>query len=154
MTDIFYFANLSINPCHVCNACENLGRCAQEDDMQFIHEALMGSDVIVLGTPIYHDHVSAQAKIFTDRLYAYEWKDSLPKGMKAVIAITYEWDNPTGYDHVLEWIKVTLQRYYGIDTVATLKAHGTSKNPVGERPELLRAAQAMGADLAGMVGGT
>lgn len=115
--------------------------------MRLIHEGLRGTDVIVLGTPIYHDHVSAQAKILTDRFYAYEWKDSLPKGMKGVIVITYEWDNPTGYDNVLGWIRETLKRYYRIETVATLKAHDTTRRPVADRPELLREAQAIGESL-------
>ncbi|MGQ9515132.1 MAG: flavodoxin family protein [Thermoproteota archaeon] len=101
-TEMFTFENLKINPCRVCNRCETLGRCVEEDDMQKIYDALTKTDIMVFGTPIYHDHVSAQAKIITDRLYAYEWKNTFPKEMKAVIIITYEWDNPNGYDNVLE----------------------------------------------------
>jgi len=147
-TEIFYFGDLKVNPCRACDSCELTGKCVQDDDMQLIYEALTGINVIVFGTPIYHDHVSAQAKIFIDRLYAYEWKDSFPKDVKAVVIITYEWDNPNGYDDVLEWIKGRFKRYYQIETVATLKAHGTTKTPVAQRPDLLREAQAIGEKLA------
>ncbi|MBO3804064.1 MAG: flavodoxin family protein [Candidatus Brockarchaeota archaeon] len=147
-TDIFYCGSLKINPCLACNKCETLGRCAQGDDMQGIYDSMRGTDVIAFGTPIYHDHVSAQAKAVTDRLYAYEWKDSFPKGAKAVIIITYEWDNPSGYDGVLEWIKGTFERYYGVETVATLKACNTTKMPVARRPDLLREAEDLGSKLA------
>ena len=88
---------------------------------------MTGTNVLVFGTPIYHDHVVAQAKIFIDRLYAYEWRDSFPKDAKAVVIITYEWDNPNGYDDVLEWIKGRFKRHYRIETIATLKAYDTTK---------------------------
>lgn len=88
---------------------------------------MTGTNVLVFGTPIYHDHVAAQAKIFIDRLYAYEWRDSFPKDAKAVVIITYEGDNPNGYDDVLEWIKGRFKRYYRIETIATLKAYDTTK---------------------------
>lgn len=147
-TEIFYLGELSVNPCRVCNTCESTGKCVQEDDMQPIYDAMDKTNAIVFGTPIYHDHVSAQSKIVIDRLYAYEWRDSFPKGVRAVIIITYEWDNPSGYDNVLEWITETFKRYYRVKTFAVLKAHGTSKTPVSSRPDLLRKARAIGGSLA------
>jgi multimeric flavodoxin WrbA len=147
-TRIFLCGNLRINPCRACNKCETVGRCAQEDDMQQIYDSIPGTDVIVFGTPIYHDHVSAQAKAVTDRLYAYEWKDAFPRGMKAVVIITYEWDNPNGYDNVLDWIKATFKRYYGVETFATLKACNTTKVPVAQRSDLIREAKEVGGNLA------
>lgn len=143
-TQIIYFDNLKVNPCRVCDSCSVSGKCAQEDDMQPIYEAIDGINAIVFGTPIYHDHVSAQAKALTDRLYAYEWKNSFPKGVKAVAVITYEWNNPRAYGGVLKWIKATFERYYQVKTVATLKAYDTRKRPVGRRPELLSRARAIG----------
>jgi multimeric flavodoxin WrbA len=38
--------------------------------MQKIYDALEHADAIVLGSPIYMGQMSAQAKIFTDRLFA------------------------------------------------------------------------------------
>jgi len=146
-TEIFHLGDLRLNPCRVCNDCESSGRCSQEDDMQRIYRAIDSANFMVLGTPIYHDHVSAQAKALTDRLYAYEWKDSFPRDMRAVVVVTYEWDNPTGYDKVVEWIEETLKRYYRVETVKVLKACNTSKIPVAQRPELLREARAIGEGL-------
>jgi len=146
-TEIFNLGDLRLNPCRVCNDCESSGRCSQEDDMQRIYRAIDSANFMVLGTPIYHDHVSAQAKALTDRLYAYEWKDSFPRDMRAVVVVTYEWDNPTGYDKVVEWIEETLKRYYRVETVKVLKACNTSKIPVAQRPELLREARAIGEGL-------
>jgi len=145
-TKIFYFGSLSINPCQACNSCKTEGRCILEDDMQQIYKAIDEADVLVFGTPIYYDHVSAQAKIFIDRLYAYSWK-GFPKGVKAVIIITYEWRRPDGYNNVLEWIEKRFMNYHKIQTVAKLKAPNTTRQPVAKRPDLLMKARTIGESL-------
>lgn len=115
--------------------------------MQLIFRSVETADAIVFGTPIYHDHVTAQAKIVTDRFAIYEDERKLPEGMKLVIVITYNWDNPNGYDHVIEWIKQTFKRYFGVETFAVLKGHGIRRKPVSERPELLKKAEEIGREL-------
>jgi len=138
-TEIFYLGELNVHPWTGDDI---------QDDMQLIFRAAESADAIVFGSPIYHDHVSAQAKIVTDRFAIYEGERRLPEGMKLVIVITYYWDNPNGYDYVIEWIKQTFKRYFGIETFAVLKGHGTKKKPISERLELLRKAEAIGRELA------
>jgi multimeric flavodoxin WrbA len=121
-----------------------------KDDMERVYRALERMDVLVLGTPIYYDHVSARTKIFIDRLHYYdhpETKEHFPKNARAVLVITYEWDNPEAYDGVLEWLKKTLEHYWKMRVVATLKAEGTTKRPVAEREDLLERAKEIGLNL-------
>ena len=44
--------------------------CVINDDMQKLYDAIEHADALVLGSPIYMGQMSAQAKIFTDRLFA------------------------------------------------------------------------------------
>ena len=79
---------------------------------------------IVVGTPIYFDHVSAQLKTFMDRLYPYigaNMERYFPKGVKAGIVITYGASGEHAYDGVIDWIKGRLKGYYGIETVGFVK---------------------------------
>jgi multimeric flavodoxin WrbA len=70
-TQSFNFSDLDINPCRGCNGCKQNDRgCVIHDDMQKLYDALEYADTLVLGSPIYMGQMSAQAKIFTDRLYA------------------------------------------------------------------------------------
>ena len=70
-TEAFSFSNLDINPCRGCNGCKQSDRgCVINDDIQKIYNSLEHADAIVLGLPIYMGQMSAQGKIFTDRLYA------------------------------------------------------------------------------------
>lgn len=71
-TQSWYFSDLDIKPCRGCLACHNGGDrgCIINDDMQKLYNSLEHADALVLGSPIYMGQMSAQAKIFTDRLFA------------------------------------------------------------------------------------
>ena len=69
-TQAWYFSNLDIKPCRGCLSCAKSGKCVINDDMQQIYAALTQADALVLGSPVYMGQMSAQAKTFTDRLFA------------------------------------------------------------------------------------
>ena len=72
-TEIFDMNKLDVKPCQGCDFCKTNDeqKCAVKDDMQDIYESLKTADGILLASPIYMGQLSAQAKIFLDRLYAY-----------------------------------------------------------------------------------
>lgn len=62
-----------INFCMGCDICVREGNgCVQQDDMREMIEKMHTADVFVLATPIYFMSVSAQLKVFIDRLIAGE----------------------------------------------------------------------------------
>ena len=69
-TQAWHCGDLAISPCRGCLGCVQSGRCAINDDMQNLYIALKQADALILGSPIYMGQMSAQAKIFTDRLFA------------------------------------------------------------------------------------
>jgi multimeric flavodoxin WrbA len=69
-TELFQSGALDIRPCKGCLGCARSDRCVINDDMQPLFGALKTADTLVLGAPIYMGQMSAQAKIFTDRLFS------------------------------------------------------------------------------------
>jgi len=69
-TSVLYSGDLDINPCKGCLCCTQGDKCVINDDMQKLYNALEQAEVLVLGSPVYMGQMSAQAKIFTDRLFA------------------------------------------------------------------------------------
>lgn len=70
-TESWYFSDLDIKPCQSCYGCKKGDRgCIINDDMQKLYGAIEHADALVLGSPVYMGQMSAQAKIFTDRLFA------------------------------------------------------------------------------------
>jgi multimeric flavodoxin WrbA len=118
-----------------------------DDDMNALIGELQGMDAFVFGSPIYFDHITAQGKIFIDRLLPFssgKLKGTFPVGVPAVILTTYEWDKATAYDDVLEWTKGRFEDYFKMKVVASIAAEGTSDRPVADRPELLAKAMDAG----------
>jgi len=73
-----YLNSLRIQPCQSCGTDPNPKHCLLDDDMSQIYDALETSDVIVVGSPVYFDTVSAQVKLMIDRsncLMPYVKKD-------------------------------------------------------------------------------
>lgn len=61
---------LNTSGCIGCMSCKTkYDRCALEDDLAQVFEDMRSSDILVLASPVYFGDVSAQAKIFIDRLY-------------------------------------------------------------------------------------
>ncbi len=65
----FQVSNMKIAPCVACLSCMHRkpGECAIKDDMEEIYSRLKSSDILVLGTPVYVDNMSAQLKAVIDR---------------------------------------------------------------------------------------
>ena len=60
--------SLSLRPCQGCGGCDKSGVCVVKDDMGGIFQAVDDADRILLVSPVYFYGLSAQCKIFGDRM--------------------------------------------------------------------------------------
>jgi len=148
-TEIFYLGDMEINP---LEAGED-GYVYPEDDMTLIYPHIESMGALVLGTPIYYDHVSSRAKLFIDRLHFYskthgeEYRARFPDGVRCVNIITYDWDREDAYDHVLEWMNGRMEHYWGMTLAGNLKAWGTGIAIIEHSRELMDSAGEIGRNL-------
>ena len=70
-TQSLYCGELDISPCKGCLCCVKCDKCVLNDDMQKVYAELRQADALILGTPVYMGQMTAQAKTFTDRLFAH-----------------------------------------------------------------------------------
>lgn len=63
--------SLSLRPCQGCGGCDKTGACVIKDDMTDIYSLVDRADRLIVTTPIYFYTVSAQLKIFMDRMQAF-----------------------------------------------------------------------------------
>jgi multimeric flavodoxin WrbA len=68
--DYVYLNGLNLRPCQGCGGCEKTGICILKDDMGPIYDAVDKADRILLVSPVYFYGLSAQCKIFGDRMQA------------------------------------------------------------------------------------
>ena len=70
----------NIQFCKGCMACQRLGRCIINDDVNDIMARVLKADVVVWATPIYYYEMSGQMKTLIDRMNAlypldYQFRD-------------------------------------------------------------------------------
>lgn len=123
-TRLVNLRELSIHGCLGCEGCKkHLGKCVQKDDLTTLLQEMTAYDAIVMGTPVYWYHVTAQFKMLVDRLYCFlefgenpetgeqTVKSEFPAGKKFIILISRGDSEPPGlfpqyYDHLNEWLNL------------------------------------------------
>ena len=153
-----YLNDLSIKTCQGCLKDPDPEYCLFDDDMRIIYEALDTCDVIVLGSPIYFDTVSAQTKLMIDRsncLNPYVQKEDGTYGFvrrkagrnKGIFIAVGGQDRD--FTPILATVKGFF-RWANIDMVDKILYGGSEerRGAVGEEPEMMDRAFKIGARVA------
>jgi len=144
----FELADWELRGCTACKRCKQTHRCVIGDDMQAFYDVAPETDLLLLASPIYLDHITAQLMTFVQRTYCYlgaDLSNHYPRRTaRAVLGITYGAHGPEAYRYVLDWLAARLKGYYGIETAATFAIHSTQHEPVisPDHPEVARAREA------------
>lgn len=78
-----YVYDLKIEPCDCCGHCEKTGECHIDDDMRTIYPKLLGTERLVLASPIYFMGLPSQVKALIDRCQCLWVEKFLLKKRKA-----------------------------------------------------------------------
>lgn len=145
-----YLHPLDIRACDACDECMGTnGVCVIKDDMQSLYPKVAGADAIVFASPIYWFTISAQMKLFIDRLYAFQgshWKELI--GKKAAIVLTYgDTDLYTSGGinaiHTFE----SIFRFLKIEIIGMVYGTASDAGDVKNQPELMENAYKLGQKL-------
>jgi multimeric flavodoxin WrbA len=136
---------LEIKPCQACNSCYKTGKCAQEDDMEGLLDTMLGSDLWILGTPVYWWGPTAQFKAFLDRWYHPKHQEF--KGKKAIIVVPLGGGHERYARHTIGLLEDVLS-YLSIELVDTVLAPGYNRRgEVKNNSDLLKKARESGFNL-------
>jgi len=145
-TELLILNSMQITPCQACNYCRPSGQCILTDDMQIVYSAMESSDAIVVGSPIYMGQMSAQTKLFMDRLYA-NYVSSKDSGKPVVLAFTQGAENPDVYSDYIEYTG-KIFTYLGYDLRGIITATNTGAiGDILQQPVVLDKAYNCGAVL-------
>ena len=130
----FFLQGMDIKPCTACDAClESMDRfCVIDDDMKPLYPKILEAGGLVFASPIYWFSLSAQTKLFMDRLYAFLGPEGNSlKGKKIGILLTYGDVDPfaSGAVNALRTFQDAFA-YVGSPIVGTV--YGSSANEAGE----------------------
>jgi multimeric flavodoxin WrbA len=142
---VYNLASLEIKGCDACRRCKDSGCCSIEDDMQEIYREIQTADVVILGSPVYMWQMTAQTKLFVDRLTAFLRTDfsSRLDNKKLILVFSQGSSDSDAFKQYFEYTAGLLY-YMGFDVLDTIIAAGTDKLEVSFRPNLLEMAKDLG----------
>jgi multimeric flavodoxin WrbA len=147
-----YLNPMSIKPCQGCQKCqkESSPGCAIDDDMKKLYPKLHHADSVVIASPIYWFNISAQTKIFIDRLYAVGvGANNIFKGKNIAIVLAYADPDPfvSGAVNALRSFQ-DICRYLEANIIGAVygSAHGAGE--IKAQKDVIEKAIALGRDLA------
>lgn len=133
-----YLQKENIHPCLGCDGCAKTHICVQKDGMQAILDKFVTADTVCIATSVYWWGITAQTKMFVDRLYALD--SSIFKGKELYVIAVGE-DSLDGIQYPLidhqfkEIASFTKMEYRGFLPVSAGKG-----NPAKDNPEALESA--------------
>ncbi len=138
-----FLTDKTIAYCIGCAVCLEKGKCWRKDDHAGITDALFAADGIILASPVYFKHVTAQMKTFIDRSLAFGHKPR--RASKPGLAVTVSAGlADTATAHYLE----DMLKIYGAFSLGALVAIGANMGGFLGKEAVEARAQDLARDLA------
>ncbi|HPA62959.1 MAG TPA: flavodoxin family protein [Spirochaetota bacterium] len=150
----FYLNEMRIKGCQACYFCKenNTTECAVTDDMYNIYSSLHESSALIIATPVYFGGVTAQTKLFTDRMFPFidlNVRTLIEKRKKASFIFTQNQPHPFLFRKSMDSF-AEMFSYIGFDTIDILSACGLDKGykpMVSENKEIMNKAYELGLNI-------
>lgn len=126
-TKVYKLSKLDLSPCKGCMTCKAEGKCIVDDDMQELYEEVQAADAIVLGSPLYMWEITAQTKLFVDRLVAFvkpDFSSRLNGNKKLFLAYTQGNPDPETFKQYFDYME-GLFGFLHFDVQGSIVAAGT-----------------------------
>jgi multimeric flavodoxin WrbA len=147
-----FLQGMKIEACTACDKClDAVDRyCVIEDDMKPLYPDILEAGALVFASPVYWFTVSAQTKLFMDRLYAFLGPDgscSL-KGKKMGIMLTFGDTDPftSGAVNALRTFQDAFA-YIGAPIIGAVYGSAEDPGEIGKNEEVLQKAYDLGKKL-------
>ncbi|NTW34887.1 MAG: flavodoxin family protein [Syntrophobacteraceae bacterium] len=143
-------ADMRISPCLGCIGCRETGECVIKDDMSRIYEGFQAADAIVVGSPVYMWQVSAQTKMFLDRLVPFikpDFSTRLSGEKRLLLAFTQGNPDAQSFKPYFDYLERMLS-FLHFQVQGSLVASGTrEKDDILQQSDVLDRAREMGRSL-------
>lgn len=154
----FALNKLQYRGCQGCMACKTgLDRCALEDDLTAVLDAIREAHALILASPVYYWDVSGQVKTFLDRTFSFlvpdflthPVKSRLQPGKKLVLILAQNNPDPSSFSDIFPKFDYFF-RAYGFSETHLIRALGVAEpGEVKARGDVMSLAETTAGKLCG-----
>jgi multimeric flavodoxin WrbA len=144
--------------CQACYGCKRKSdTCVLEDDLTEVLDAVRGTDILVMASPVYYGDVSAQLKAFIDRTFSFLVPDyttakkphRLEGDKRLVMILSQGHPDEDRFSDIYPKYS-TFFGWMGFQKAELIRSCGVRDlNDISKRPEILAQAEALAARLVG-----
>ena len=150
---VYRIADMDIRPCRACDTCQRRKNwsCVINDDMRVLYPALRRARGLIIASPVYWFTVSAQTKLFMDRMYALTGpRGHGLKGKRIGILLPYGDVDPfsSGGVNALRMFQDAFN-YVGATIVGMVYGSAHKAGEIAENKALMKEAAELGRAVAG-----
>jgi multimeric flavodoxin WrbA len=155
----YLFNDLVYRGCQGCMLCKTkLDRCALEDDLTEVLDAIREAEIVVLASPVYFWDVSSQVKAFLDRAFSYlvpdfftnPVKSRLPAGKKLVFILAQANPDPSMFTDIFPKFDYFFRTFGFIETHLIRACGVGAPGDVEGHEEVMKLAEKTAATLCGI----
>lgn len=140
----------NVKGCQSCYGCKKTGRCVVKDDMIPVLEDVRNADSIILATPIYFGHSTAQYRMFEDRCFSFlggDFRSYIDAGKKVVIVQTCG-SGITGAEKNADEVENVWKNFFKADVIGRMVVGNMSATTAAaDSPEIMAEAGEIGRKL-------
>ena len=149
-TELIHLTDFNLKPCDACKSCKVTKTCIINDDVEKLFNLIEMSDGVVIGSPVYFYSVSAQTKIFMDRVgYLHNARGKNPFRHKIGGAVAVA--SGTGVTNTISQILMFLTSARMITAAPFVPAIGSDKGDVLKDSRGLTYARELGRSMVQLV---
>jgi len=141
-TEYIQLNQLNMKGCQACFSCKkrggkSYGKCALKDDMTELYGKIEQADAFVLGSPIYFGYITAESKMFIDRMFPYSnygtMASNFPKKIQTGLIYTMGADDERAklFQRALKFNEMAFSMLFGsaetLSSIDTLHVEDYSK---------------------------
>ena len=140
----------NVKGCQSCYGCKKAGRCVVKDDLTPILDDMRAADNIIVATPLYFGHSSAQYRMIEDRFFGFvngDFTANIAPGKKVVIVQTCG-SGIDGAKKNADEIEGVFKNFFKMDVVGKIvKGNMMAPNAAESDADIMAEAKAIGQKL-------
>ncbi|MBU0722602.1 flavodoxin family protein [Patescibacteria group bacterium] len=131
--ELIFLKDKNIQHCTGCLSCHDKPECVIDDDMTQIRAKILGSDIIVIGTPNYFGNISGLLKDFVDRTHPFYKTEALKD--KKVILIMVGGGEIEASQKYLDHTTHGFVKYLKLNLIGSYCFKALNPNDIKQNPE-------------------